>query len=149
MIRARGAGAAFIAALILGACTKHAPYALSADDQRRFPAVTRVAPDSAHDAPLIFGVHDCTLYKAVTEHQDIVAWRVVLRSDWGGSYPKFMTSCTRGEVAYDGGFVHAYLCAQAIGAGGGCAGGGNYRSRDGEHHWEIARQGGHWQPLPP
>jgi hypothetical protein len=118
----------------------HAPYELSDDDKRRFIAVARVPAAASGGAPLIFGVHDCTLYKAVTEHQDIVKMaRVVLRSDWGGGYMKFMTSCTGQDVSYDGKFVRVFLCAQAFGAGGGCADGGNYRSHDGEHHWEISR----------
>jgi hypothetical protein len=48
--------------------------------------------------PLIFGLDDCTLFKAQTEHQDITGWRITLRSDWGGSYPKFFTACTAQTV---------------------------------------------------
>ncbi len=137
-----------LSTLLIAGCARHAPYALSNADKQRFAAVARVPAAASGSAELIFGVHDCTLYKAVTQHQDIVDWRVVLRSDWGGGYMKFMTSCTAQDVSYDGKFVRVYLCAQAIGAGGGCADGGNYRSRDGEHHWEVSRNPGHWHPLP-
>ncbi len=78
-----------------------------------------------------------------------VDWRVVLSVDWGETtYPKWMTGCMREALRYDGAYVHVPFCARAIGAGGGCNIGGNYRSRDGEHHWEISQDQESWQPLP-
>jgi hypothetical protein len=79
--------------------------------------------------PWMFGIQDCVVYKARIEHQDIVDWNVVLASDWGGSYPKWYTVCSRASISYDGKYVEAFQRAQAIGAGGGCADGGDYRSR--------------------
>ena len=90
------------------------------------------------------------MFQARTAHDDIVGWDVVLRSDWGAAYPKFMTSCTSESIRYDGRYVLVYLCAQAMGAGGGCADGGNYRrSPDGRRGWEISANAIHWRPLPP
>jgi len=97
---------------------------------------------------MILGLDDCTLYKAQTDHQDITGWRITLRSDWGGSYPKFFTACTAQSVKYAGGYVIVHFCAQAFGAGGGCADGGDYRSRDGEHKWQFSGTTGNWYPLP-
>lgn len=123
------------------------PYALSQQDAARFGRVLRVNVPN-HD-PMIFGLNDCILYKAKTAHEDIVGWDVVLASDWGmSSYPKWMTGCTDQHVRYDGKYVIASFCAQALGAGGGCAGGdGTYRSRTGDAQgWEIETAKG-WAPL--
>ena len=129
-------------------CAPHVPYALSKADRARFGDVLQIA--RANHAPLIFGLDDCVLYKARTAHDDIVGWDVVLASDRGqSSYPKWATVCTSQHVKYDGKYVVANFCAQAIGAGGGCAGGdGTYRSRTGDAQgWEI--QGGNsWATLP-
>ena len=108
----------------------------------------RVPAKDPSAAPAIFGVADCTVFKAKTGGARIIGWETVLRSDWGASYPKFLTACTQQQIRYDGTRVRVFLCAQAIGAGGGCADGGNYRSTDGEHHWEISRSGAGWEPLP-
>jgi hypothetical protein len=130
-------------------CAHHVPYELSDADKRRFVAVARIPPAHSAGAPQIFGIDDCTLYKATTDHQDITGWRITLRSDWGGSYMKWMTVCTRESLHYDGKYVQVFFCAQAIGAGGGCADGGSYRSRDGEHNWETpVNSVSGWGPLP-
>lgn len=142
------------AAFVLGfsafaaGCAPHVPYALSKADLARFGNVLRVA--RPNHAPLIFGLDDCVLYKARTAHDDIVGWDVVLASDWGqSSYPKWATVCTSQHVKYDGKYVVASFCAQAIGAGGGCAGGdGTYRSRTGDAQgWQI-QDGNSWTKLP-
>jgi hypothetical protein len=130
-------------------CAPHKPFELSNDDRARFAGrVLRVAVPNRD--PMIFGLNDCVLYKAKTAHQDIVGWTVVLASDWGqSSYPKWLTGCTSQEVKYDGKYIVASFCAQAIGAGGGCAGGdGTYRSRTGDAQgWQIA-EGNGWVALP-
>jgi hypothetical protein len=132
----------------LAACAPHVPFALSKDDQSRFGDSVLRIPVPGHD-PMIFGLNDCILYKAQTAHDDIVGWKVVLASDWGmSSYPKWMTACSSQKMKYDGHFIIVDFCAQAIGAGGGCAGGdGTYRSRTGEpESWQI--QGGRgWDKL--
>lgn len=134
---------------IVGCSSPHKPFELSKEDRARFGArVLRVA--EPHHDPMIFGLDNCVLYKAKTEHQDIVGWAVVLASDWGqSSYPKWMTACISQTVKYDGKYVVASFCAQAFGADGGCAGGdGTYRSRTGDAQgWQIATDGG-WVTLP-
>lgn len=58
------------------------------------------------------------------------------------------TACIAQTIKYAGGYVIVHFCAQAFGAGGGCADGGDYRSRDGEHHWQFTGMTGNWDPLP-
>ena len=151
MTRWAGLGRAVLAllfAVLVCACARRVPFALSAADASRFGNVLRVAVPG-HD-PMIFGLNSCTLYKAKTAHDEIVGWTVVLASDWGqSSYPKWATACTAQHVRYDGKYVIADFCAQAFGAGGGCAGGdGTYRSRTGDAQgWQI-RSGKGWVTLP-
>ncbi|HLY02378.1 MAG TPA: hypothetical protein VKR56_07750 [Candidatus Cybelea sp.] len=137
-----------LAVVMAAGCAHHLPYALSSADQARFgTSVLRV--NVAGHAPMILGLNDCILYRARTAHEDIVGWEVVLASDWGmHSYPKWMTGCTSQHVAYNGRYVVASFCAQALGAGGGCAGGdGTYRSRTADPaSWQI-EDGSHWLPL--
>lgn len=134
-------------ALTAASCGHHTPYELSKDDQARFGHVLRV--DVKNHDPMFFGLDDCVLYKAQTAHEDIVGWDVVLASDWGQhSYPKWMTGCTSQSVKYNGKYIIASFCAQALGAGGGCAGGdGTYRSRTGDpKSWQIQSDDG-WTKL--
>jgi hypothetical protein len=136
-------------AAIVAACGPHVPFALSKDDQARFQDRVLRVPVKGHD-PMIFGLNNCILYKAQTAHDDIVGWSVVLASDWGQSgYPKWATVCTSQRMRYDGKYVVVDFCAQAIGAGGGCAGGdGTYRSRSGNAQgWQI-QSGKGWITLP-
>ncbi len=140
--------AAALALVILAGCAPRPPYELSKDDRDRFGKdVLIIPPAKSGGAPLIFGLNDCTLYKAVTENGQIKNWKITLRSDWGSGYLKFMTVCQRESMKRNGKYVEVSLCAQAIGAGGGCAGGGEYRSPDGEHNWEIGRTGVGWVRL--
>jgi hypothetical protein len=133
--------------LASGGCGHRTPYELSSQDKQRFVDVVRVDRGSAK-APLIFGMSDCTVYRAYTDNQQISGWRVVLRSDWGqSSYPKFLTGCVDERMQLKRGYVLVDMCARAIGAGGGCNGGGRYRSRDGEK-WQIFDDVSHWVPLP-
>ena len=136
-------------AAIVSGCAPHVAFALSKDDQARFgDRVLRVSVPSKD--PMIFGLNDCIVYKAQTAHDDIVGWTVVLASDWGhSSYPKWATVCTSQRLEYHGKYVVVDLCAQAIGAGGGCAGGGGiYRSRKGDvQGWQIQTANG-WSDLP-
>ncbi|HEX4013154.1 MAG TPA: hypothetical protein VHX17_04585 [Candidatus Cybelea sp.] len=139
-------GAALL--LAVAACAPHVPYRLSQADQARFG--NRVLRIATHRDPMFFGLSDCTLYKARVAHADIVGWDVVLASDWGQhSYPKWATGCTSQQMKYDGKYLVVSFCAQAFGAGGGCAGGdGTYRSRTGDpQSWQI-RDGSAWSALP-
>ena len=142
----RGFGIALLALVVLAGCSRQ-PYALSKDDQERFADRTVRVQVAGSDAPMILGVHDCIVYKAITDNGEITRWKMVLRSDWGSQYANISLKCTRQSIRWDGTYVNVDLCAQGISeAGGGCAAGGNYRSRDGEHNWEISR-GEHWLPL--
>jgi len=137
-----------LAIAALAACAAHVPFALSKTDQDRFAGRVVQVAVPGHD-PMIFGMNDCIVYKAVTAHEDIVGWNVVLASDWGeSSYPKWLTGCTRENIKYDGKYVVVDMCAQAFGAGGGCAGGGGtYRSRTGEaKDWQVP-DGKSWSAL--
>jgi hypothetical protein len=138
---------AFVA--IVSACAPHVPFALSKDDQARFADDVLRVPVAGHD-PMIFGLNDCVAYKATTAHQDVTGWNVVLASDWGqSSYPKWATVCRSEHIKYDGKYVVVDFCAQAFGAGGGCAGGGGtYRSRKGDAEgWQMEGNRG-WFALP-
>jgi len=131
------------AATLLAGCTKREPYSVSDKDQKRFQTIVRIPAKAAKGAPTILALSDCTIYKATFNGTNIVDWKVVLRSDWGGSYPKFMTVCTQQSLRFDGHYAKVDLCAQAIGAGGGCADGGDYRSTNGDR-WQIASGSG-WE----
>jgi hypothetical protein len=136
-------------AAIVSACASRVPFALSKDDQTRFQGRVLRVPVRGHD-PMIFGLNDCIAYKAQTAHDDIVGWAVVLASDWGqSSYPKWATVCTSQHIRYTGKYLVVDFCAQALGAGGGCAGGGGtYRSRTGDAQgWQIQTDQG-WMTLP-
>src|SRR5580692_1424027 len=134
---------------IVAGCAPHVAFALSKEDQARFQDGLLRVPVRGHD-PMIFGLNNCIVYKAQTAHDDILGWSVVLASDWGqSSYPKWATVCTSEHVRYNGKYIVVDFCAQAIGAGGGCAGGGGtYRSRTGEAQgWQI-QTGNGWIKLP-
>lgn len=137
-----GCGAAFLAG-----CARP-PYEISQADRQRFsPGLIRV--DRPGKAPLIEGLSNCTVYKARYDGDRISGWKAALGADWGGTYPAFLTACVDESLAYRNGEVRVYLCARAIGAGGGCNNGGHYRSRTGERPWLQGWDNVHWQILPP
>ncbi|HZY99816.1 MAG TPA: hypothetical protein VFE36_09600 [Candidatus Baltobacteraceae bacterium] len=45
--------------------------------------------------------------------------------------------------------MNVYLCARAIGAGGGCNNGGYYWSYTGERPWRVSYDRSRWYALPP
>jgi hypothetical protein len=139
--------ASLLAALLLGGCGAHKPFVVSDADQKRFADGMITVPIPGHD-PLIEGLDDCVVWKAQTAHQDIVGWKAALGADWGGSYPKFMTVCKSESIEYKDRRVLVSFCAQAIGAGGGCANGGDYWSATGERPWRVSYDGKHWMSLP-
>jgi hypothetical protein len=131
------------------ACAGPKPYEISQADQQRFaPGLIRV--ERAGKPPLIEGLRNCIVYKAQYDGRRISGWKAALGADWGAtSYPAFMTGCVEESLAYRNGEVRVYLCARALGAGGGCNNGGYYRSRTGERPWMQSDDNVHWSLLPP
>jgi hypothetical protein len=85
---------------------------------------------------------DCRVYKVERNWFGAIRNQTrVLSSDF---YLGF-TVCTRQSLRVEGDYAIATLCRQAVGAGGGCASSGTYRSRDGEK-WEKAI-GDTWVPV--
>jgi hypothetical protein len=133
-------------AALLGGCARK-PYEISQADKKRFYAgLIRV--ERANAAPLIEGLDNCILYKAQFENGQISGWKAALGADWAGTYPAFLTACMDETLHYRNREVHVYLCARAIGAGGGCNNGGYYRSRSGERPWLRSWDQVHWETLP-
>jgi hypothetical protein len=85
---------------------------------------------------------DCRVYKV--ERNWFGSIRNQTRVLSGDFYLGF-TVCTRQSLRKDGDYAIATLCRQAVGAGGGCASSGTYRSRDGEK-WEKAIED-QWVPV--
>jgi hypothetical protein len=135
-----------LSAVSIGGCG-HTPYAISGEDRHRFAAGLIDVPQPGKP-PLIEGLDNCIVYKAQYDGDRISAWKATLGADWGGSYPSFMTACVDESIAYKNGEVRVYLCARAIGAGGGCNNGGNYKGKSGERPWLVSRDGRHWFDLP-
>jgi hypothetical protein len=84
--------------------------------------------------PVHLAVHDCKVYRAIPrepkepKESGENGWQMVLEPDL---YP-FFTYCERQSLQADNGVVTVTLGRIAFGAGGCCATGGTYRSRDGE-----------------
>ena len=137
-----------LAAAALVACTSPKPYEIPAKDRARFGKDVIDVPMPGKP-PLIEGIENCVVWKAQYTGDRITGWKAALGADWGGSYPAFMTGCVRQSIEFKDKRVMVYLCAQAIGAGGGCANGGLYWSYTGERPWRTSDDGGaHWYPLP-
>jgi hypothetical protein len=85
---------------------------------------------------------DCRVYRVERNFFGSVRKTRVLSSEF---YP-FFTVCTRQSLVRSGDYAIASLCRQAIGAGGGCASSGTYRTKDGEK-WEKESRDGSWVAL--
>lgn len=134
-------------ALLCAGCASPKPYEVSPADRERFtPGLIRA--ERSGKPPLIEGLSNCIVYKAQFDGQRISGWKSALGADWGGTYPAFLTACMDESLAYRNGEVRVYLCARAIGAGGGCNNGGYYRSRTGERPWLRSWDQVHWAALP-
>ena len=73
-------------------------------------------------------VHDCEVFLVEPLEKGEVRWeKKVLAPD---PYP-FFTSCQRQSIRYEAGVLRVTLGRMALGAGGCCATGGDYRSTDG------------------
>lgn len=94
----------------------------------------RVFNGTLDGKPVHLAVHDCKVYRAIpkeareSKESGENGWQMVLEPDL---YP-FFTYCERQSLQADNGVVTVTLGRIAFGAGGCCATGGTYRSRDGE-----------------
>lgn len=77
--------------------------------------------------PAFLLVHDCEVYRVDQSENGGVQWTSVLAPDF---YPMW-TACQRESMSFEGGVLTVTLGRMALGAGGCCATGGTYRSRDG------------------
>ncbi len=134
------------AGALLGGCG-HKPYEVSKSDRQRF-AAGMIDVAFPGKAPLIEGLDDCVVWKARYTGDRITGWTPALGADWGATYPKFMTGCMEQTISYRDKRVMVWLCARAIGAGGGCTNGGHYWSYTGQRPWRISSDGAHWYDLP-
>jgi hypothetical protein len=85
---------------------------------------------------------DCRIYRVERNWLGRTHKTRVLSTDF---YLGF-TACTRQSLRKEGDYAIASLCRQAIGAGGGCASSGTYRTRDGEQ-WEKQIGKDKWAPV--
>lgn len=85
---------------------------------------------------------DCRVYRVERNWLGSTRKTRVLSTDF---YLGF-TACTRQSLSKQGDYAIASLCRQAIGAGGGCASSGTYRTRDGEK-WEKDAGDSKWVPV--
>ena len=77
--------------------------------------------------PTFLLVHDCEVYRVDQSENGGVQWTSVLAPDF---YPMW-TACQRESMSFKGGELTVTLGRMALGAGGCCATGGTYRSKDG------------------
>lgn len=77
--------------------------------------------------PTFLLVHDCEVYLVDPTANGGVRWTRVLAPDF---YPMW-TTCQRQSMSFKGGELTVTLGRMAFGAGGCCATGGTYRSKDG------------------
>ncbi len=100
----------------------------------------RVFEATLHGVPVAFLLQDCSVY-LLNASGDSVRRTKVLSTEF---YLGF-TVCSRQSIHADDDYVQVTLGKTAIGAGGCCAAGGNYRSKDGRA-WEKDMPKG-WRPL--
>lgn len=77
--------------------------------------------------PSFLLLHDCEVYRVEYREKGEVQWESVLAPE---PYP-FWTACERESMSFDDGVLTVQLGRMAFGAGGCCATGGTYRTRDG------------------
>ena len=87
-------------------------------------------------------VHDCKVYNLADGPRKNGQRPVILKPDF---YP-WPTVCARESIEGDSARVTVQLGRTGIGAGGCCATGGTYRSRDGRG-WEREGAKGAWTPV--
>ncbi|MBX9816386.1 MAG: hypothetical protein K2X79_00075 [Burkholderiaceae bacterium] len=111
--------------LLIG-CEKQEPIASPPPEVDPLAAVPpeRVFKGALAGKPVHLVVHECKVFRATPDEG---GWQMVLEPE---PYP-FFTSCQRQTLSAEGGAVTVTLGRVAFGAGGCCATGGTYRSKDG------------------
>jgi hypothetical protein len=118
---------------LAGAGSVPAPSPAEPDPMAAIPP-ERVFKGLLGGKPVHLAVHDCKVYRALPKEAKESstsgegAWQMVLEPDL---YP-FFTYCERQSLQAENDAVTVTLGRIAFGAGGCCATGGTYRSRDGE-----------------
>ena len=102
----------------------------------------RVYRGTVAGRPLALMVHACKVYDLSDAPGDGGERPVRLEPDF---YP-WPTVCQRESIAADTAWVTVPLGRTGFGAGGCCATGGTYRTRDGRT-WEREGAGGRWTPV--
>jgi hypothetical protein len=110
-----------------GAPSKPAPELSAEAIATRDAPAERVFQGALAGQPVHLLVHDCEVFRVEARGAGEVLWTSVLAPE---PYP-FFTSCDRQSLSFAGGTLTAILGRQAFGAGGCCASGGTYRTRDG------------------
>jgi predicted small lipoprotein YifL len=113
-------------AFLLTGCGKPEPIATPPAEVDPLAAVPpeRVFKGLLGGKPVHLVVHECKVFRATADEG---GWQMVLEPE---PYP-FFTSCQRQTLLAEGGAVTVTLGRIAFGAGGCCATGGTYRSKDG------------------
>jgi hypothetical protein len=113
-------------AFLLTGCGKPEPIATPPAEVDPLAAVPpeRVFKGLLGGNPVHLVVHECKVFRATADEG---GWQMVLEPE---PYP-FFTSCQRQTLLAEGGAVTVTLGRIAFGAGGCCATGGTYRSKDG------------------
>ena len=93
-------------------------------------------------APVAIMVHECKVYNLADKPRLDGQRPVLAKAEF---YP-WPTACVRESIEGDSAYVTVTIGRQGFGAGGCCAAGGTYRSRDGRA-WEKKDPAGKWQPL--
>ena len=92
--------------------------------------------------PLALMVHDCVVHNLADAPRKDGRRPAVLKPEF---YP-WPTFCMRQSISADTAWATVTLGRTAFGAGGCCATGGTYRTRDGRA-WEKEGSGGRWTAL--
>jgi hypothetical protein len=87
-------------------------------------------------------VHACAVYDLADPPDAAGERRAILTTDF---YP-WPSACTHESIAADTAWLTVHLGRTAFGAGGCCATGGTYRTRD-LRAWERRDAGGRWAPV--
>lgn len=142
----------FICMLILAGCTDEIEkMKLSEEEKSRVLQLQNPFGEdyvrlivSGEEYPVLLGASACNLYRAKVERGVVTEWINIPKLS--RFYPTG-SSCTSQSINFDGKYAVYSYCATAIGAGGGCAGGGGtFRSMNGKE-WEKSDGKNKWKNM--